>query len=80
MKVEAEYAFEGPGGRETLAELFGDRDQLAVYYHSYSTYGRGLDTLIGSYNWLDLAPNGRDEDKLDFTMSWVRRHDEYENG
>lgn len=47
-------------------------------YHTYSTYGRGLDMLIGTYNWLDLAPKGRDEDGLDWTMAWVRRHDEYE--
>lgn len=48
-------------------------------YHTYSTYGRGLDILIGTYNWLDLAPKGRDEGGLDFTMSWVRRHDEYDS-
>ena len=47
-------------------------------YHTYSTYGRGLDLLIGTYNWLDLAPKGRDEDGLDYTMAWVRRHDQYE--
>jgi predicted dithiol-disulfide oxidoreductase (DUF899 family) len=35
--------------------------------------------LIGTYNWLDLAAKGRDEDALDYTMSWVRRHDQYEN-
>ncbi|MGB5809131.1 MAG: DUF899 domain-containing protein [Polyangiales bacterium] len=48
-------------------------------YHTYSTYGRGLDILIGTYNWLDRAPKGRDESDLDFTMAWVRRHDEYES-
>jgi predicted dithiol-disulfide oxidoreductase (DUF899 family) len=31
-------------------------------------YGRGLDILVGAYNFLDLAPKGRDEDHLDFTM------------
>ena len=46
-------------------------------YHTYSTYGRGLDMLMGTYNWLDRAPLGRSEDGLDFTMAWVRRHDEY---
>lgn len=38
------------------------------------------DILLGAYNFLDLAPKGRDEDGLDFTMSWVRHHDKYENG
>ena len=46
-------------------------------FHTYSTYGRGLDILVGAYNFLDMAPKGRDEDGLDFTMSWVRHHDRY---
>jgi predicted dithiol-disulfide oxidoreductase (DUF899 family) len=46
-------------------------------FHTYSTYARGLDILVGTYNFLDLVPKGRDEDQLDFTMDWVRRHDEY---
>ena len=47
-------------------------------FHTYSAYARGLDMLVGTYNFLDLAPKGRDEDRLDFTMSWVKRHDEYQ--
>jgi predicted dithiol-disulfide oxidoreductase (DUF899 family) len=27
---------------------------------------------------LDLAPKGRDEEALPWSMAWVRRHDEYE--
>jgi predicted dithiol-disulfide oxidoreductase (DUF899 family) len=46
-------------------------------FHTYSTYARGLDHLIGAYNFLDLVPKGRDEDHLEFTMEWVRRHDQY---
>lgn len=49
-------------------------------YHTYSTYGRGLDLLVGAYNYLDLVPKGRDEDGLAFTMAWVRHHDRYGNG
>ena len=48
-------------------------------YHSYSTYARGLDPLIPTYQMLDLVPKGRDEQDLPFTMQWVRRHDEYED-
>ena len=43
-----------------------------VVYHTYSTYARGLDALWGMYQWLDRAPNGRNE-----TGPWFRRHDEY---
>lgn len=53
------------------------KDGGAVF-HTYSTYGRGLDIIIGTYNMLDLAPKGRDEAALPWSMAWVRRHDEYE--
>ena len=43
-----------------------------VVYHTYSTYSRGLDGLWGMYQWLDRAPNGRNE-----TGVWWRRRDEY---
>ncbi|HEX2853407.1 MAG TPA: thioredoxin family protein [Opitutaceae bacterium] len=46
-------------------------------YHTYSTYSRGLDALIGTYTLLDLVPKGRDEDS-ETTMSWVRFHDRYD--
>lgn len=192
LRVEKDYAFEGPAGRETLADLFGDRSQLLVYhfmfapgwgegckscsyladhfdgalphlrqrdvsfvvisraplaelmpfkqrmgwrfkwvssygsdfnhdyqvsfspeelrtgrvcynyadgdfpveeapgvsvffrndagkiFHTYSCYARGLDGLVGTYNFLDLVPKGRDEDGYPFTMQWVRHHDRYE--
>ena len=48
-------------------------------FHTYSSYGRGLDMMIGAYNWLDLAPKGRDEDGLAYTMAWVRHNDKYSN-
>jgi predicted dithiol-disulfide oxidoreductase (DUF899 family) len=47
-------------------------------FHTYSTYARGLDILIGAYNFLDMAPKGRDEDGLAWSMAWVRHHDRYD--
>jgi predicted dithiol-disulfide oxidoreductase (DUF899 family) len=47
-------------------------------FHTYSTYARGLDILIGTYNYLDLVPKGRDEAELPWTMAWIRHHDRYE--
>jgi len=52
------------------------KDGGAVF-HTYSTYARGLDILLGTYNFLDMSPKGRDEDALPWSMAWVRRHDEY---
>lgn len=46
-------------------------------FHSYSTYGRGLDMLNGAYHYLDLTPIGRDESELPFSQAWVKRRDEY---
>ena len=43
-----------------------------VVYHTYSSYGRGVDGIWGMYQWLDRAPKGRNEKGV-----WWRRHDEY---
>jgi len=65
---------EGPGASVFYKDKSGD------IFHTYSSYARGLDILVGTYNFLDLAPKGRDEDGLAFTMAWVRHHDRYEDG
>jgi predicted dithiol-disulfide oxidoreductase (DUF899 family) len=54
------------------------KDEDGNVFHTYSTYARGLDQLVGTYNFLDLTPKGRAENPED-TMSWVRRHDQYNN-
>ena len=53
------------------------KNEAGEIFHTYSTYARGLDALVGTYQFLDLAPKGRDEDGLAFSMSWVRHHDKY---
>lgn len=56
------------------------KDANGSIFHTYSTYGRGLELLMGVYNWLDLAPKGRDEqDQKPHPMAWVRHHDRYES-
>jgi len=56
------------------------KDGTGAVFHTYSSYARGLDILVDAYNFLDLAPKGRDEDALKFTMAWVRHHDKYIDG
>ena len=56
------------------------KDAASEIFHTYSSYGRGLDLMIGTYNWLDLTPKGRDEDGLAHSMAWVRHHDKYVDG
>ncbi|MGA3011244.1 MAG: thioredoxin family protein [Terracidiphilus sp.] len=65
---------EGPG----LSVFF--KDDSGVVYHTYSGYARGLDILVGAYNFLDFAPKGRNEEGLAHTMAWVRHHDRYGQG
>ena len=49
-----------------------------VVHHTYSAYARGVEALMGTYQYLDLAPLGRNEDDLEFAAAWWHRHDEYE--
>ncbi|APF39576.1 Predicted dithiol-disulfide oxidoreductase, DUF899 family [Chelatococcus sambhunathii] len=51
------------------------RDEKGEVFHTYSSYARGGEELIGTLMILDRAPLGRNEHT---TMDWVRRHDEYE--
>jgi predicted dithiol-disulfide oxidoreductase (DUF899 family) len=46
-------------------------------FHTYSTYARGLDMLLGANHYLDLTPEGRN-DKAH--PNWPRRRDEYDKG
>lgn len=54
------------------------KDDEGKIYHTYSTYARGVDSLMGVYQYIDLTPKGRDEDGLSFPMQWLKRHDQYE--
>jgi predicted dithiol-disulfide oxidoreductase (DUF899 family) len=51
------------------------KDEAGEVFHTYSTYTRGGEILLGALNWLDLTPKGRNETGI---MSWVRLHDEYD--
>lgn len=54
------------------------RDAAGTVYHTYSTYGRGVELVMTTYRLLDLVPKGRDEAGLDYGMAWLRYHDRYE--
>jgi predicted dithiol-disulfide oxidoreductase (DUF899 family) len=54
------------------------KNEANQVFHTYSSYGRGLDMFVGTYHFLDVAPKGRDEAGLSFSMAWVRHHDRYE--
>jgi predicted dithiol-disulfide oxidoreductase (DUF899 family) len=52
--------------------------QDGVIYHTYSTYARGVEQLMGTLRYLDVAPLGRNEEP-EHTGAWWHRHDEYES-
>lgn len=54
------------------------RNEAGEIFHTYSSYARGSEGLLGVYALLDVAPKGRDEASLPYPMAWVRHHDRYE--
>jgi len=66
-----------------MTEGFDELDGLSVFYkdeagdvfHTYSSYARGNEEVIGAFIYLDITPKGRNETTI---MDWVRRHDEYD--
>ncbi len=78
-KVYYNYEMQAFPSEEAPGASVFYKDSDGQIFHTYSAYARGLDILVGTYNYLDLAPKGRDEEGLAFTMSWLRHHDRYED-
>jgi predicted dithiol-disulfide oxidoreductase (DUF899 family) len=54
------------------------KDDAGDVFHTYSTFGRGVEAMMGTYDLLDLTPKGRNERDVPNKMEWVRHHDRYE--
>lgn len=54
------------------------KDDEGQVFHTYSTFGRGVEVMMGAYNMIDLTPQGRAERDVPNKMEWVRHHDRYE--
>lgn len=69
------------GEQPGVSVFLRDGDRV---FHTYSTYGRGMDLLVGTYNYLDLTPLGRQEgwdgtrDLNGLGLGWDRHHDKYD--
>ncbi|MFG6117812.1 DUF899 domain-containing protein [Thalassobacillus sp. B23F22_16] len=79
VPLEAGQSMEVPG----VSAFLRDGEKI---YHTYTTYARGTDLLLGTFNYLDLTALGRQEDwekppgRSDGNgNSWLRRHDEYDH-
>ncbi len=80
-KVNYNYTMQSfPSEEAPGASVFYKDSKSGEVFHTYSTFGRGLDAMMGTYVLLDLVPKGRDEDQLPFAMQWVRHHDRYQGG
>jgi|SRR5579872_5521217 len=68
-----------PSDERPGASVFFKKD--GEVFHTYSTYARGLDIMLPTYNWLDMTAKGRDEAGMKpHAMAWVRHHDRYSDG
>jgi predicted dithiol-disulfide oxidoreductase (DUF899 family) len=76
-KVNYNFTMQEFPSAEAPGLSFFYKDADGGVFHTYSTFGRGVELVLGTYKILDLAPKGRDEDHLDFAMDWVRYHDRY---
>lgn len=54
------------------------RDAAGAVYHTYSTFGRGVEVVMATYHLIDLVPKGRDEAGMEYGMEWLRHHDHYD--
>ncbi len=78
-KVHYNYTMQEFPSEEAPGVSVFYKDADGSVFHTYSAYGRGVESLVGTYMVLDMVPKpkGRDEDQLGFTMEWVRHHDRY---
>ena len=72
------YGMQSFPGEEAPGISVFYRDDSGAIFHTYSTYGRGVEVMMGTYDMLDLTPMGRDEEDGPYKMRWVRHHDRYE--
>jgi predicted dithiol-disulfide oxidoreductase (DUF899 family) len=63
-KVDKSYVFDGPNGKETLAQLFGKRSQLVVYHFMFNPAGdagcKHCSFWADNFDGIDVHLNHRD--------------------
>jgi predicted dithiol-disulfide oxidoreductase (DUF899 family) len=93
--VEYNYKDKATLQREKLTyHMKGEQPGLSAFlcidgcpFHTYSTYGRGLDQIIATHHLLDLTAYGRMQDWEDSPRGWpkpatakglgIKHHDKY---
>jgi len=78
-RVFYNYDFNVFPSEERPGASFFYKNEDGEIFHTYSTYARGLDILLPTYNFLDMTALGRHEEEMTpHAMAWVRHHDRYE--
>jgi len=78
-RVFYNYDFNEFPSEERPGASFFYKNEDGEIFHTYSTYARGLDILLPTYNFLDMTALGRHEEGMTpYAMAWVRHHDRYE--
>jgi len=67
--IKDDYGFDELPGLSVFA-----KDEAGDVFHTYSSYARGNEEVIGAFIYLDMTPKGRNETEI---MDWVKRRDEY---
>jgi predicted dithiol-disulfide oxidoreductase (DUF899 family) len=79
-KVDYNYAVTANAGEEMPGLSVFHKDADGTIAHTYSSYARGNESMLGTYTILDLTPKGRDESGPRGNLTdWVRLHDRYDD-
>jgi predicted dithiol-disulfide oxidoreductase (DUF899 family) len=80
-RVPYNYGLTDRAGEEMPGVSVFHKDADGQIAHTYSTYARGGEVLLGTYAILDMTPNGRNENGPGHNLTdWVRHHDRYDVG
>lgn len=85
-QVAAGHAYSNFADRPVMGEEISGlsvfyRDPAGSVLHTFSSFGRGSEELLGTYVCLDMTPLGRNETGPNYDLTdWVRHHDRYDAG
>jgi predicted dithiol-disulfide oxidoreductase (DUF899 family) len=78
-KVHYNYGITANAGEEMPGLSVFHKDVDGTIAHTYSSYARGNEPMLGTYTILDLTPKGRNETGPRHNLTdWVRLHDRYD--
>jgi len=76
-KAYYNYEHRPVGSDELSGRSVFYKDSSGTIFHTYSSFARGGEIFLGTYAYLDITPNGRNETTNGNLTDWVRHHDKY---